>query len=430
MKNDLASYLNSIDFSLINGSEVLDNIYNEILPEITSLSKDPFASSSLEKLINLSDSKHLMQMLSKVDQNILYRKLGSRIIETIYKRLFDCLYKENDSFDMSVAVEFIDFTKCLNCHNGTFVIRQVLMLLGAKKVNKLEITKYTLKGDLDNLTYAKSKLNSLKSLFLDLIPTFESTDQFNTLGIFMQITKSQSLLEYFLERDCSYENIMQKGFLYEIIPSISSKKNLALIFKRIHASFMQLCINEKSSYFMQSFLRNSSYGAEVYKEIDFEEFGEDSNVIVALLESLQVSMNYELVNKIIKNFYKIDNSVFKTLLLEKYGSLDSKYLKVICNFLEMPEKHSFNCTSDFLTSFQKDWAKTKNGIALVISFSKGYCDIRKKMKFFDQHIDLFWESYKWKEGKDFVKRICGMTTGHARKKAYEIMKKIEMSIKN
>lgn len=502
---DLVSYLNSIDFSLINNSQVLNNVYKEILPNISELSKDPFASTSLEKLIGLSDSSNLLNLLSKVNKNVIHKKLGSRIIESVYKRLFDCLYKENEFFLLESAIEFLNISECLDCHNATFVVRQALMLLSGKRIEKLEITKYKIpdtenkndsanpngsslqnpdvqssksvtnqlnnvneKNQQSNTSYSQQKLSEIKDIFIKKLPSFDSNDQFNTLGTFIQVTKSQSLIELFLERDCSFENIVKKGFLYELIPTVASKKNLALIFYRIENCIMDLALNEKSSYFIQSFLRNSCYGKEICRSLNFEEFDCDSNVIIALLESLQLNYmkntvkitknknnlddsngNVDITNMkstnqlldksslknltelpliklIISEFYKLkDDTIFETLLLEKYGSLDSKYIKVVSNFMLMPSEFSYNCNLDFLRFFSKSWIKSKGGIQLIEAFAAGSCERSKKMKFFNENIDLFRECFKWKNSKEFITRLCDLTNGHSRKKAFEILKKLK-----
>lgn len=517
---ELVEYLNSIDFSMIKDKIVLNNIYNEILPQITDLSKDPFASTSLEKLIGLSNSSNLLRLLNEINRNTVYKKLGSRIIESVYKRLFDCLYKENDFFLLKSVIEFLNISECLDCHNATFVVRQALMLLSGKRIEKLEITKYKIPdsavkenndiergnnisngrtdgdskvknntsnymdgnntsnnidgnntsncidgrtvGDskinnLDNCNseYSKSKLAEIKDIFIKKIPSFDSNDQFNTLGTFIQISKSQSLIEFFLQRDCSYENIIKRGFLYELIATVASKKNLALIFDRIENSIFDLAIEEKSSYFIQSFLRNSIYCKEIFRILDFNQFDSDSNVILALLESLQInsmhliyqgdfisnrkgeftSQNLTIENKenltefgmikaLILDFYKFQNcSVFKAFLFEKFGSIDTKCIKVVSNFMRMPNEFSYHCNEDFLKFFEKDWIKLKGGIALAMAFAEGSCERNKKIRFFNENIDIFWECYKWKNSKEFIKRLCDLTTGHSRKKAFEISKR-------
>lgn len=423
---DTTNYLNSIDFSLINNTDVLNNIYKEILPSISSLCKDPFASSSLEKLIQLSNASQLLNLLDEVDRKVVYKKLGSRIIEKVFERLFDCKYKNNEIFEIEKAMNFLNFKECILCHNATFVLRKALMLLSGKQIDRLNIQKFTCCDAGDEM------IKQIKSVYMEKIDDIQSTDAFNTLGIFLQISKSQSLIQTVVERDCCPENVKNKGFFYEVIPTVASKKNLKLIFSKLKGSFFELSQCEQSSYFVQSFLRHSSFGVEIYEEIkeDMENFDPNSNIVLAILESLQNNViggiddkSIEIIDEIIKNFYKIDRSVFEDFLLSRHGSLDSKYVNLIVNFMKMPSKINYGVNQDFLKFFNKDYIKNKPGIKLLIGFVEGSTDQKKKGEFLEKNIDLLWNCCNWKDGKRFIKTVCNLTKGHSRKKAFEILSK-------
>lgn len=420
-EHELVGYLNSIDFSLVHAPEVLDNIYNEIIGEITALSKDPFASTSLEKLVDASNSAHLLRLLRALDGQAVHRKLGSRLVERVLRRLFDCKYVEQEEFGLGETVQFMDFGECLCCHNATFAVREALMLLGGKRIDKLAVTKY--RQNSEDAEFGSRKLAEIKELLASKLPAFESNDQYNTLGVFLQITRSQSLLAGFLERDCSPESIGQRGFLYEMVPTIASKKNLALMYSGTKAFLMDLSMGERTSYFVQSFLRNSAYGEEVFDALELGEFDADSNVVLALLESLQGTQSHGKIGTLVRTVYRVDGSLFKAFLLERHGTLDTKYVRAVCNFMAFPQKHGFGVNEDFVRCFQREWARSKAGIALIAGFAEGASDMAMKTRFFNEHIDLFWDCDRWKDGKKFIRQVCALTTGHARKKAHEILHK-------
>lgn len=440
---DILSYLNSIDFSLISDPDVLDTIYKEIAPSISTLCKDPFASSSLEKLIQLSSSAQLLNLLGKIDRKIVYKKLGSRIIEKVFERLFECRYKNKEAFEIEKAVNFLNFKECILCHNATFVLRKALMLVSGKNIDGLKIQKYeSIKTPYENMI-----IDEIKCIFTDKIDDLQSNDAFNTLGIFLQISKSQSLIKTVIERDCSPENIKNKGFFYEILPTVASTKNIQLMFSKLKGSFLELSQCEQSSYFVQSFLRHSCFGAEVYSEIkeDMENFDPNSNIILSVMESLQNSIlglmkgnsdvigsmrgNSDvpvgIINEIIRDFYKINGSIFEEFLLSRHGSIDSKYVNLIVNFMKMPSKFNYSVNRDFLRLFNKEWIKNKAGITLLVGFVEGSFDQREKSVFLEDNIDLLWNCYKWKEGRRFMKTVCNLVKGHSRKKAFEILSKFD-----
>lgn len=436
----IVSYLNSIDFSLVNTDATVDNIYKEITPAISELLRDPFATTSLEKLILLSPASSLLSLLKSIDKRAMFKKLGSRVVEKVYERLFDCAFKESQVFSFEEALWPFNskgsvreaLKEAIQCHNGTFVVRKVLSLVSGKSVDKLRVEKYQISGA--NKAYGEKVLDEVKRIFKELLvkerlATY-STDFFNTLGTFLLISKSQSLMEWLIENDCDVEAIEAKGFLYELIATIASKKNLALIYSRINGQCTQLALSEKASYFMKAFLRSSAFGKEIYKEIrDCEEIDANSNVILALVESLQRAEEYKLVDRLISKYYAPEGPLFKEFLLDKHGTLDTKFVGVIVNFMNLPKKkgfeHFYRVNTDFVELFEKDWAKTKSGISLLIGYVNGKAEKREKSAFLEKHIDLFWGCTGWKDGRAFMKAVCELTRGHSRKKAYDILRELE-----
>jgi hypothetical protein len=420
---EIVSYLNSIDFSLVN-DDVIQNIYKEIIPFSSELVCDPLVSSSLENLIDLSNSQNLLIFINSLRKNLIYRKLGSRIFEAIFNRLFNLMFIEKEKFKFSDFLDFIVADDCITCSNATHSLRSALMLLSGKKIENLKVIRYDIKDEI-NVEYSKNKLNTYKDLFLKKLDHFKNNDSFNTLGIFLQITKSQSLINEVIKMDMNVDNIKNRGYFYEILCNISSKKNLLEIYNKIQENIMDLCLEDRSSYFMQSFLRNSQFGSSILKKINLEQFDCNSNIILCLLESLQKSENYEELDNLLNNFYQIENNIFEKFLLEKYGQIDSKYVNLIVNFMGMPKKHSKRVNKDFVKLFDKEWLKTTAGIKLLFGFMEGSEETKIKERFIEKNINLFWSAYKWKDGKIFLKSLLKYASGHTKKKIYEILSKCE-----
>lgn len=440
---EIVSYLNSIDFSLAAGNSVISNIYREIMPFSSSLATDPFASASLEKLIFLSNPSHLIHFLRSLNNKVIYKKLGSRIVECVFKRLFECLYVNGELFYLQDALDFVNPGDCITCHNATHVLRQGLMLLSGKRIDKLNVQKHripnvpnsaedatcgpsTMQGSNaasreDNASYSKRKLQEYKDILKDKMRLLESNDSFTTLGMFLQIVKSQSMIAQLIESDCNVENIKSRSFLYEIIPTIANSRNLELLYSKISDGVMDLCLNERSSYFMQSFLKHAGFGSRMLDHIRLDEFDTQSNIVLSLLESLLKVRDYDGVERLVRDFYRVRKSLFREFLLERHEGIDTKFVGAVVAFMAMPKKHSFGVNEDFLQCFRRDWLKTKAGISLVKGFADGAAELHVKADFFNRNIDLFWESCRWKEGKSFVRKIIAYTSSHSRKKAYEML---------
>lgn len=420
--NEVVEYLNSLDFSLLLNEMIVGNVYSEMLPYINELISDPVCSHSLEALIALSNPKQLLKLIKSSNKNLIYKKLGSRIFEKIFKRLFECLFTLKIDFPFSEYFDFLDCKKLIQCSNGTFALRMALMLLSGKDISKKGITKHKIVNE-SNKIYSKKLLDEYKGVLIDMVDSLEKNDSFGTLGIFIQITKSQSLIKEVIKTDMNIENIKKRGYFYEAVCTAANKRNSEEIYNVIKDSVMDLGLADSTSFVISAFLRNSTQGGRFLNKMDLNSFEENSNVIVALLESLQKSNNYLDVENLLKSFYKIESKVFENLLLKKYTSIDSKFVQVIINFMEMNEKNNFNVNADFVRHFQKEWLNNKSGINLITGFLHGSASTFTKEKFLNKHIDSLWSACKWTSGETFFRSVIKYTNGHSRKKAYEMISK-------
>lgn len=441
MKNrEMAEYLNSIDFALVTDGAALANIYREIGDSGASLATDPYTATSLERLVMLTDAELLVRFLRTLGPRVVYKKLGSRIVESALRRLFECMYIRGERFSLQEVIEPIDCGACINCRNATHVLRQAIMLLAARRVDKLRTERYRvldLDGTaggvpgslpdtehLNNTEYARQTLQKYKRVLSECLGRITENDAFITLAVFLQVTKSQSLVARLIETDCSAENIKKRGHVYEAVAAIANKKNLDAIYGRIKGSVMALSTDCRSCYFMQAFARSFSQPRRLYRRMIFGRFERNSNVVLALLESLQRSRDYAEVDSLVRSFYRAENGLFEELLLGKDEGLDTKYVAAVVGFMAMPSRFGYGVNEDFVRLFSPGWLASKSGKALVAGFAGGNSPSQHKIDFFDRNIDLFWGCTKWRSGgKAFMKNVAEFTTGHPRKKAFEILRR-------
>lgn len=428
---EIESYINSIDFSLITDDTALSNVYEEIGDCGSQLARSPFAATNLERLVLMTGADLLVPFLKSLGAKTVYKKLGSRIVESIYRRLFECMYVRGEYFRLEEAVGAIDCGACLGSRDATHVLRQVIMLVSGKRVDGLNVEKYQIidsgRGEavaaaVPNSEYSKKLLSEYKAVFMEAVQDMAIDDSYITLLVFLQCTRSQSLLSRFVTKDCEPCNIKKRGYVYEAIPPIANKPNLSLIFDRVGKNIMDLSLNEQSSYFMASFIRFYNEPTRVYKRLVFSRFEKNSSIVLSLLEALQRNKDYQEVAVLVKSFYEMGESLFAGMLLGRDEGLDTKYVGAVVNFMGMPAKHNFRVNEDFIRLFSQGWLSCRAGKRLVAGFAAGSSPSKTKADFFNKNIDLFWDCIKWKkEGRTFIKNVTEYTTGHPRKKAFEIL---------
>ncbi len=417
---EIDEYLSLLDFSLITDKYSLMNVYEEIGMHGSYLALSPNNSTNLERLVLMSDAESLLKFYKTLDSKLIYKKLGSRIIESIFSRLFECMYLLNEDFWFEDLIEGISFEACLRNKNATHVLRHIFMLLSGKKVDKFVVKKYEIR-EKKNFEYGTRKLQDYKQIFMKFIKEFNEIDTFITFGIFIQITKSQSLIKEFFSSNLSFENLKKYEYLYEILIKVANRSNLADFYEKIKNKISDSEFMNENSYCMQAFIRKYKKPDSIYKKIVFTDYETNSNIILVLLESLQENKFYNEVVRIIADFYNITQNLFHTFLLSKDQGLDTKYVKAVANFMKMPTKFSYNTNEDFIKYYNHSWLSTKSGIELIIAFSEGSASSHIKKTFFNANINKLRDCKYWKNGKSFIKRVTNYTEGYARKKAFNIL---------
>lgn len=426
---EIEEYINSIDLSQITDETVLSNVYAEIGTSGAHLATSPFAATNLERLVMMTGADLLVPFMRSLGPKVIYKKLGSRIVESICRRLFECMYVRGEYFSLEEAVGDIDCEACLRSRDATHALRQAIMLVSGRRADGMNIEKYKIiekdgHGS-QNAEYSRRLLGEYKTVFGNAVESAAmDDDSYATLLIFLQCTKSQSLIAGFIAKDCEPDNIKKRGHVYEAIPPIANRANLSLIFDRIKKSLMALSLCERSSYFVASFARAYNKPAQVYRRLIFENLDKNSNIVLGLLESLQRNKDYEEVAALVRSFYEMDGALFAGMLLGRDEGLDTKYVGAIVNFMGMPARYSFRVNEDFVRLFVPGWLSSKAGKRLIIGFAAGNSPSGMKGEFFDRNIDLLWDCVKWKgEARGFIRNVTEYTTGHPRKKAFEILRR-------
>lgn len=432
-KQKLQGYINSIDFSMVLDASTVSNIYQEIGSNGPFLATNPYAISNMEKLVSLSDSALLIDFIDHFTNKICFTKLGSRFLECVLRRLFECMYLHKESFLLERIISKVHPQKCIASRDGSHVLREAIMLLTGKKVRKLAVEKYTLSGNSEiseqNRAYAASRIEEYKQAFVKHLrirgEAIEMDDTWGTIAVFVQCTKSQSFIKALIEKDLSVKNIQSRSYFYETLPSLSNTANLSSIYEIIKGHVMQLTTDERSSYFMREFARHFHKPWKLFRRFVFNNVEQNSNVVVALLEALIKARRYEEIQMIVKGFYSCEDDLLHEMLLKKYEGIDTKYVAVVVGLMGLPEAENYNVNKDFVKYFTKEWTYSKGGIKLVEGYANGSETLQEKQKFFSETIDMFWNCTTWREGKSFAKLLTKYTTFHARKKAFEMLHRIE-----
>ncbi|KAI5149953.1 hypothetical protein ENBRE01_1217 [Enteropsectra breve] len=420
-KNELEEYINAIDLSMATDRDVIGNIFAEIGEDASYLATSALVSTNLERLIGLSFPEHIVPFLKKMSPKIIYKKLGSRMYEAAYRRLFECMYINKETVALEEAMGTLDAEACINCRNATHVLRECIMLLSAKKIRNRQITRY--KMDESNRAFAEKTLGAWKQVFVKELPNLAENDSFSTILVYLQATKSQSLISEILEKDCTIENIKKRDRFYEGLPALSNRVNLEMIYQKIKKNVMELSSDEKTNYFMQEYLRHSARAGSLFRRIALDKFEADSNVVLALLEGLVANGCHSEIQVLLKDFYECQKDVFSELLLKKYGAIDTKFVAAIAGLMRYAAPNDCGTNSDFVALFKKEWLRTKGGRTLIDAFVSGGSDASQKSLFFDKTIDCLWGCTEWDDGKRFIKSVTEVTSGHTRKKAFDILKK-------
>lgn len=432
---DLHRYINSIDFSTIKDSETARTILNEISEECSSLVTNPNTTTSIERLVSISNADTLSIFLKKLNPRVCFTKLGSRIVESLFCRLFEMYYHHGEAFLFSDPINWLNCEKCLSNRDGAHVLREAIGLLTGKRIRKLMVETHSVPGSADrhiveqNREFACEKLAELKEHFKMIAKNPNKAkieeDIWIALKIFIQTTKSQSLIEMLFGELKNVADIIDQGYLYEVIPCVASKSNLQIIYDKVKYKIMFLTLNEKSSYFMKQFALNYHKPEKIFKRFNFSGVEQNNNVVMGLFEALIARNKHEEVAKLVDEFYDSSEDLFYKLILEKYDTIDTKFVGVIVGLMKWPENRNYGVNNDFMKYFAKEWTYSKAGIDLVTGFANGSAETDMKKRFFTEKIDLFWNCTSWKNGKCFVRLLTKYTIGHSRKKAFEMLGRIE-----
>lgn len=156
---------------------------------------------------------------------------------------------------------------------------------------------------------------------------------------------------------------------------------------------------------------------------------------------LQHLGKFERVEKELKEISDLEtHGVFYKMLLDKFSKgsgssngtqyeIDSKFVVFVGNFLKSDNKLLLTSAdviaTDFVKYFDKRWINTKSGKTLLEIFVSGGFDNQIKEKFFDENMNVFFSVKRWNGFKQFIRKVLTCTHGHTKKKAGDILRRIE-----
>lgn len=155
-----------------------------------------------------------------------------------------------------------------------------------------------------------------------------------------------------------------------------------------------------------------------------------------------INCNAENLREFLMVNFEIKSDIFYDLILKKYSiesdmSIDSKYVDIVCRLFSLSE-FGMEMALSFVKYFsqgEKDdnhfigtkLFNSKSARKIIKAFVEGDFDIDIKRDYFDKNINLFFKNYKWNECEDLMLKVILFTEGHTKKKAGDILRKINKS---
>lgn len=434
--SNLIQYLNSIDVSLCD-SMALDTIYNEISGHEAKIILVQDVTFTLERFFAISSADQCMSFLQKIDiAKLCCKSLGSRAIESILDRLFTIIYIENENtseiekdsvIDSKIVFEkLFDFFPTASViqsgirnENGCHVIRKLFNLLAGKRFNKQnEIIKYKHQ---ETVKYIKNVGANIRAIKLDKIKEFYS---YFTLAQYIKLFKSQRAIAKFMKVSANEVS----SVLCESMIEEANEENLKALAKKFKF-YKPGRIEETLLIYSKEPLYKGKYDKI------------DENMKIASVHNM-INCNAENLREFLMVNFEIKSDIFYDLILKKYSiesdmSIDSKYVDIVCRLFSLSE-FGMEMALSFVKYFsqgEKDdnhfigtkLFNSKSARKIIKAFVEGDFDIDIKRDYFDKNINLFFKNYKWNECEDLMLKVILFTEGHTKKKAGDILRKINKS---
>jgi uncharacterized low-complexity protein len=446
-------YLTNIDFEFVTDHEILDNVYKEIEGYEEKLILNIESVSNFEVLIKKSNLLQIINLCKKINLHFLsLKKTGSKFCEVILESIFDIIYKcvgkktidekceenkcvgkktiddkceENKCVGKKTIDEKCEENKCVEnkyvdkkCEENKYVDKKSLenYILNIFDDNFKElcmdkngthvIRKYLriIYGRDNNFIKYKScfNLKDYKSVIIDLLDKDISTDTLITIILYLKLNYSKQVSRILVKKYVVEDNLKNKmySYIFEDLINISEKKTLSMIFDKVKTQFSEYINDQYAVFFILSLIKRYPEENDFYLSYCDKEM-KNSNVMLKVLENYCILKNIKKIKKILKEFYDIEDDVFKNILMSHSESPDTKYINLICLLMDLD---ILRVNEDFIKYFNNDWIHRKYGIKLLKGFLEGGSDNKLKSRF-ARKINIGGSLNKKKEGKKILNLI-------------------------
>lgn len=363
---EILDYFKNIEITNIQDPLIIKNIFTEIKPAIEQIILHNTLSIKLENFLNDDLKKEL---LFTIDFDIIYKKLGSRVIEKIINEIeFDEKTKNYllDKLNTNFMKYFLD-------QNATFIIRILV-----KKLN------YQVDADLI-ITNLRSILKNDYSLITlqEILP---------------DINNKQKIIAKIL---FPIEDLKTKrSYFYQKIIDFSDKTNLKNIYNMVKNDILELANDKYGNYVVQELIKKDSKNIKTYYEI-VKANTLPRNIVYNMIMKLLTKKEEKRACKLIKKHFQAEPDIFKSILFYD-DSLNYKYVKIIEKLFFVKEKYSFDVKKLFFKYFKDDWLDNSNGFFLIKAFFEGNANKKEKSTFYKK---IKSKLEKHKKGAELIKII-------------------------
>ncbi|KMV65913.1 hypothetical protein M970_060110 [Encephalitozoon cuniculi EcunIII-L] len=388
--NNLKEYIKNIDFETVDDSEVLHNVYNEIDGHERELMLSTETAYQIESLIRKSNSKQVLAFFKKLDvEELMSKKLGSRVLEVIYDAIFDMIYIQRQDIDVDTLmrpVENVLKTKFSDT-NGTHIIRKLFQLVSGKRILGDKVQSFA--------SIRPGHIEKYKEAIVELIPSLSKEDAFVTLLIYTYCYRSKIIIHEAAKHHFTPEGVCNPSmsYFFEKIVKLAGKKTRRYIFERIKGKVMELCRDRYGNYFIGEFILCHYEKADCFFDaIDMAEFDKNSNIIMKLTHALLKARSYSNIDKVMKSFYmESEDDVISHTFGGVEGNFKQKYAPMLCELMKLPNECNYGINAAFRRKFSSRWLRSKGGIELLRGYYEGTDDSRSKKNFtkrVEEHLPL------------------------------------------
>jgi hypothetical protein len=376
----LVEYIKNIDFETVDDHEVLNNVYGEIEGNERRLILNTETTYQMERLIKRSSIPQMLRLYGRLEiAQVINKKLGSRVLELIFDRVFEHVYVKGEKIDLETLLPPVE--ECFGHHvlgeNATHVMRKVFQLVSGRRIEKDKVTRYKPEDPQYIQRYKKEMLR--------LIPKLHREDGFVTFLYYLRCHRSKTLMHEVAKRHFSCESVCAPAtsYFFEHLVGMAGKKTLGLVFETVKNRVMDLCRDRYGNYFVGELIRRYPSKADYFYEAIYAAgFAEHSNVVLKLVLSLQETRSYSSIDAIVRAQYlKDERDILQSTFGGEEGNFKQKYAPMLVNFMKAPAEHSYGVNEAFRKHFRSSWLRSKGGLELVAGYYNGTDGVGEKRMF-------------------------------------------------